>query len=176
MRKIEECTIKLQEYRDEINEIRKVITNINKDYNELLIKQKIKYNLTQIDIGNKTSIEKKLKCGDNHILTVLWLNVLNVLKKKYNPTAPMFPIVFDDVIDRDFDNINEKSNIEMSFDLSSCVKQVIISQVKFDASEYPNREIALLVNLSNPQYSLLTNEGYTEGNELCQELFKVIVS
>lgn len=146
--------------KKEIAKLNKKIVEINKSYKAKLIYMKEKYNITIFDVPNNTTIRTKINCSDSHVLTTLWLCVLNQLKHEFNPNSTFFPLVFDNPTDRDFDQHNTESIIKMIFDEKEISSQIILSKLKFDKDKFSNYEINNYVNLINSQYHLLNKEDY----------------
>lgn len=162
---IAELEKQLETNKEIIRELNKKKAEINSSYIDFLITLRQKYQISIFDIPKKLDISSKIKCSDNHVLTIAWMCVLNQLKRKFNPNGTYFPLVFDNPTDRDFDNDNNKIVIKIIFDEKRNSKQIFISKLRFDESQYPDYIIDNKINLINQRYHLLNDEDYSSAIE-----------
>jgi len=151
------------------------IKELNQDYYGIFSNILNKHDIKVITLPNeKLCLSDKLKCNDNHVLSVVWLCALNQLKAKSNPNGTFFPMVFDNPTDRDFDKEYSKTILQTIFDCSSFSKQIIVSKVEINENDFSEYKISNHINLDNSQFLLLGTEKYEEAFETLKRLSKLM--
>ncbi len=135
---------------------------INQKYYELMLADKTKFGLKEIDIKTLESIKNNYKAqGSNKgIATTIWNYNLLKLKAQFNPTAIRFPVILDSPADFELDNNKEKQFWEYIFNNLCEGTQLIVSTLGFDNEKYKHLPIDKTIFIGTPKYSLLTKEDY----------------
>ncbi len=152
----------LKKYKSEIKEINKSKEDVNKKYYELFSDALRRDFISIIELPDDLKIGQKISCSDNYVLVVIWMNIINHLKKELNPTGVFFPIVIDNPTDRDFSNDNKNLVLKYAFDLVNYNSQVIVSKTSFGNETLPNDININIINLVNEQYNLLNENDFDE--------------
>ena len=164
----------IDEEEDEIKSISKEIRkygnkkkNIEDKYYELLIAARMKFGLNEIEpkIFKKLSNNFVASGSNKNIATVIWyLTILN-LRRRFNPAAIEFPIVFDSPNNVETDNIKKHALLQYILD-NAGGPQIILSSIGFNKAEFITKESINVIKLENEKYSLLDDESYDEYKEL----------
>ena len=133
----------------------------------------LKYPLQNFKVNYIQTASDKIQASGtmSNIAKVIWLSALLRTRASKNVNFPLFPVVFDNPNNADYDETNEKKIFSITFDLSSISKQVITSLVGFDKTQYPNYEDINVIVLDNEQYHLLTKQDY----EVVKEKYKALL-
>jgi len=161
---------KIEDAEEKQSQLKNKIAEINNIYENILVKCIEKYNISIFSLPEKVTADSKFTCGDNHILTTLWLTSLNKLKRKVNTNGTFFPIVFDNPTDRDFDDVNSLTVLKMIFDCDTDDGQIIVSKVSFNPCDFKEYKISNHINLTNEKYSLLNKSDYESATLILSNL------
>ena len=132
-----------------------------------------KYSLGGFDLSSVDSVETKIKVDGTrvNITQVAWLCSLLKTKYEFNPNSLIYPLVFDNPNNADFDEDNERKIFNLIFDNLPENGQIITSLVGFDQNMYTSYEIKKIIVLVNPENSLLNNNDF----ELCLDIYSSIL-
>jgi len=96
----------------------------------------------------------------NNITIVAWLSSLIRTKYKTNNDFTMFPIVYDNPNNADFDLANVHTIFEIIFENSCTESQIITSLVGFDENLYSDYKIDKIIVLESDENHLLIESDY----------------
>lgn len=132
-----------------------------------------KYSLGGFDLSSIDSVETKIKVDGTrvNITQVAWLCSLLKTKYEFNSDSLVYPLVFDNPNNADFDEDNERKIFNLIFDNLPENGQIITSLVGFNQNLYDSYEIKKIIMLVNPENSLLNNDDF----ELCLNRFSSIL-
>lgn len=164
------------EIDNELGKFQSSIQAVDKIYLGNLSALKSKYALSGIDIRNlKTAASKTIKIQDNEKLLgkALWHCAL--LTSQYqvfkDTDRLLFPIVFDDPVNGDFDEEIRETLLKMSFDILPEGGQAIVSAVGFSSDKFPNEKVNV-IKLTNPCYHLLNSDDYFKAKAIYNSCFE----
>ena len=159
---ITEYTNKRKSIQKEITKLNKKKEKINRKYCEYLSDIILKYNLDGFSMNKIKGIEDKIKVDGTkiNITTVAWLCSLLAVKYENNKDSTVYPLIFDNPNNADFDDENETKIFSLIFDNLPINGQIITSRVGFDKSKFDDYDIAKVITLNNPQNSLLNKDDF----------------
>lgn len=172
-----EITIQL-----EIKNIKKLIkkyaslkSKIDEQYFEYMTESIDNLSLQEIKPNDVKKIESNfIVTGSTRPLsTIAWYLSLLKIKKKFNPDAIIFPIVFDSPNNAELDDNNIAQTFKHILDNIDSDAQVIISTIEFNPLEYKNYNISNVVELSNEKYHLLNEKNYNEYIDLYKKIMNI---
>lgn len=160
---------RIKEIDSEIRKNSRNITKVDKEYVSELNRIIDNYEITGIE---KSKIKKanniiKVDGTHNNLVCVAWLCALLKVKYKYNTKSTVYPLVFDNPNNADYDIENDTKIFNILFDNLPNNGQIITSSVGFDKNDFEKYHLNKIV-LKNEQYKLLNTEDYI----LCMEKFK----
>ena len=158
---IDEEEGKLKELSKKIKKYGEKKKTIEEDYYELLIAARMKFGLSEIDPEKfKKLTNNFIASGSNkNIATVIWYLTILTLRRRFNPTAIEFPIVFDSPNNVETDNIKKHALLQYILDMA-VGSQLILSSIGFDKAEFTTKEKINVIKLENEKYSLLDEKSY----------------
>lgn len=130
-----------------------------KNYNSVLNNYSLPATLNGTSIKAADS-KIKVPGNENHIAKIVWLSSLISTRQETNKEYPVFPVVFDNPNNADFDAENEHTIFCITFDLIHFSKQVITSLVGFNRSEYACYKDINIITLENDDYHLLSKNDF----------------
>lgn len=159
---ITQINIRKRSLNKEMNEIKKKRKEVDKFYAIAINDMILKYSLgglgeIQIDKANTRFSVDGTRVN---LASVLWLNALLKTKYIYNSESTVFPLVFDNPNNADFDDENNQKIFTAIFDNLPENGQIITSCVGFNIEDYPEHEIGNVNILNNPQNKLLNTEDF----------------
>lgn len=159
---INSCEGKIKEKAKTKRELLKAKADVDSCYISNLIGILSKYPLQNFKVDYvQTASDKIIAPGTvNNIAKVIWLSALLRTRVSKNLEFPVFPVVFDNPNNADYDETNEKKIFSITFDLCDVSKQVITSLVGFDKEQYSDYKDINVIVLDNEQYHLLTKQDY----------------
>lgn len=148
----------------ELSVLKKKRAEVDKYYVDTLNEMISKYRLGGLDNVNiKKAIDKFRVDGTRvNLGSVLWLTSLLKTKYKFNSEATVYPLIFDNPNNADFDDDNNARIFKAVFDNLPENGQIITSCVGFDPADYPEYTFKKVVVLNNPQNQLLSTYDYEE--------------
>ena len=169
---INSCDEQIKEKNKAKRELLKAKADVDSCYISNLIGILSKYPLQNFKVDYIQTADDKIKAPGtvNNIAKVIWLSALLRTRTAKNVGYPVFPVVFDNPNNADYDETNEKKIFSITFDLSDVSKQVITSLVGFDKEQYSDYEDINVIVLDNEQYHLLTKQDY----EVVKEKYKTL--
>lgn len=153
----------LDDRKKEVN--KKYLTNLYDIYQ--------KYSLGGFELSSINNIETKIKVDGTrvNITQVAWLCSLLKTKYEFNPDSLVYPLIFDNPNNADFDEENERKIFNLIFDNLPENGQIITSLVGFDQDHYPSYEIKKILKLVNEENSLLNGADF----DLCINRYNSIL-
>lgn len=145
---------------------------INKRYYELMLQDKNKFGLEEIDAKSFEKITKIFTAGGSNkpISTVIWYINMIKIKNEFNPTSISFPIVFDSPNNAETD-IDKKIQVyKYLVDNVSEKNQLIVSGIGYRKDDFVDVVFDKVILLENVKYELLCEADYQENIELLREL------
>ena len=164
-KKLKEITEKTQSYKEKKKQI-------EEKYYELLVTARTKFGLNEIEPEKfkKLTYNFDASGSNKNIATVIWYLAILDLRQQFNPEAIVFPVVFDSPNNVETDSIKRHALLQYILD-NTRGKQLILSSIGFDASEFTSDGSINVIKLENEKYSLLDEESYTRNvgllNILC---------
>lgn len=155
---------RISELKSKIKKYNEKKAKINKKYSELMILDKMKFGLKEIDDKNFKDINNIFTAGGSNkpIATVMWYINLLKLKNEFNPNAIKFPLVLDSPNNAESDYEKKKALLNYIFAEVNSDTQVIVSTLGFNISDYKDAEINNIIELKNNRYELLNKDDYKE--------------
>lgn len=149
-----------------IKEFNKRKTQISSRYYEILLHEKNRFGLNEINSDKFKSLSYNFDAsGSNRcIATIIWHVALIKLRNEFNPNAIQFPVVWDSPNNVETDDEKTEALIQYLLENSNLSSQFIISGIGFDTDEFKARTDKPLnvIKLSNEQYHLLREADYQE--------------
>ena len=155
---------KIKSEKKTLKEYDEAIDKINLRYQELMLEDKSRFTLEEIQNDQLSKISKSFSVGGSGkpIATVVWYVNLLRLKNEFNPNAMKFPLVFDSPNNAELDDINKKKIFNFLFKAVDEKTQLIVSTLGFSATDYPDFNFENTIFLENPKYELLSSEQYDQ--------------
>lgn len=162
----------LKPIKKEIKKIKDKKKIVDENYYYLIDKLKNKFKLNELEAENYENLSKNFcASGSNKPLsTVIWYLTLNELKNKFCPKGTMFPMVFDSPNNAEMDQEKKHALIQYIIDSSNNFKQLIISAIGFNMSEYRIKSKINIKILTNEKYKLLNQQAYQENYEILKRM------
>lgn len=156
----------------ELNEHKKKCEEVDKFYSNTLNEMIGKYRLGGL---NNVIIEKandKFSVDGTRInlASVIWLSSLLKTKYKFNENETIYPLIYDNPNNADFDDENNTIIFKAIFDNLPQDGQIITSCVGFNPEDYPGYTFSNIVVLESPQNQLLNKEDYQEATRIYMAL------
>ena len=146
--------------------------SINKKYYELLVCDKMKFGLSEIDEKKFENITRNFTASGSNkpIATVMWYLNLIKLKNEFNPKAIKFPIVFDSPNNAETDDMKKHELLSYLLENATEENQLIISAIGFDKYAFSKTNKCKVITLTNDKYSLLNESEFEKHRSLLFEL------
>lgn len=147
---------------------------INDRYYELMLADKIAFELEEIDAKGFEKITNSFSAGGSNkpISTVIWYTNLIKLKNQFNPDAINFPIVFDSPNNAETDMTKRVRVYEYLTKNIDNNNQLILSGIGFNSEDFDGVQFDKVINLENAKYELLSEEDYSSYSQILIELSK----
>lgn len=147
---------------------------INQRYYELMLADKIKFGLEEIDAKGFEKITNSFSAGGSNkpISTVIWYTNLIKLKNQFNPDAINFPVVFDSPNNAETDMTKRVRVYEYLAKNIDDKNQLILSGIGFKSDDFDGVQFDKVIYLENAKYELLCEEDYSNNSQLLIELSK----
>lgn len=147
---------------------------VNKYYKDLMLADKNKFNLKEIDEERFETIKNTFKAGGSNkpISTIIWYFNLNKIKNEFNPEAIKFPLVLDSPNNVELDRTNKNQLFKYLFESVDENTQLIVSTLGFDKSILNNPEEYKIIQLDNEKYELLNEYDYKKYYEILEKLIQ----
>lgn len=160
---------KLKKREKEYSDIK---SKINKRYYELMLHDKDKFGLEEIDSKNFEKITKTFTAGGSNkpINTVIWYMNLIKIKNEFNPLAINFPIVFDSPNNAETDIDKKVQLYKYLVDNVDEKNQLIVSGIGYDKESFKDVIFDKVIMLENEKYELLCKQDYQENIDFLHEL------
>lgn len=162
-----EKTLKKQE--KEYNDTKE---SINKRYYELMLQDKNKFGLEEVDAKSFEKITRTFSAGGSNkpIATVIWYVNLIKIKNEFNTGALNFPIVFDSPNNAETDSKKKIQVYKYLVDNIDEKNQLIVSGIGYKKEDFSEIDFDKTIMLNNKKYELLCDEDYQANVELLREL------
>ncbi|EDN7602540.1 hypothetical protein RV17_GL000779 [Enterococcus thailandicus] len=162
----------LKEQRKILKEYLELKKQINETYYELMLNDKIHFNLEELDSDKFKKIDSNISAGGSNkpINTIVWYFNLLKVKNKFNPDAIRLPIVLDSPANAELDRDSKHTLLKYIFEESDKDSQLIVSTIGFSTSDFKEEHFDNVIELSNSKYELLNTEDYELYKELCKDL------
>lgn len=161
-KKLDESEEKLQKYKTIIKAYAYKTRTLKKEYKDLMIKDKQKFNLKEIEEKKFDDIKTYFKADGSNlpIGTIIWHFNLLKLKYKFNKDVIKFPIVLDSPNNAEIDR--DKLGELFDYILKNNFKdtQLIVSTLEFNKQDYTDIEFDNIIKLDNNKYELLNKKDY----------------
>lgn len=166
--KLEKIEKELKQAKKEKNIYNNQKKVINKAYYKLMLEDKIKFRLKEINKESFTSVKNNFNAGGSNkpIATIIWYFNLLRLKYKFNELAIKFPLILDSPNNVELDEVNRHELFEYLFSNIDTNTQLIISTLGFNKIDYPKYKIDNIVELTNKKYELLSEEDFQKHKQL----------
>lgn len=160
--KIDNLSVQIKDLQKSIKKIKKKESEIDSKFYEEFSDIFYKKKLGGFDLSNISKADSKVKVDGtrNNITIVAWLSSLIRTKYFTNKDFTMFPIVFDNPNNADFDLTNEHTIFEIIFENSCTGSQIITSMVGFDENLYSDYKIDKVIVLESEENHLLIESDY----------------
>lgn len=147
---------------------------INQRYYELMLADKIKFGLEEIDAKGFEKITNSFSAGGSNkpISTVIWYTNLIKLKNQFNPDAINFPVVFDSPNNAETDLTKRVRVYEYLAQNIDDKNQLILSGIGYKSDDFDGVQFDKVIYLENAKYELLCEEDYSNNSQLLIELSK----
>ncbi|MBC2167165.1 hypothetical protein HCB26_11365 [Listeria booriae] len=169
---LEETAISLKEQNkilDGYNELKK---QINEEYYDLMLKDKLHFNLEELDSNKFKKIDSVINAGGSNkpINTIVWYFNLLKVKNKFNSEAIHLPIVLDSPANAEMDKESKHTLLEYIFKEADKDSQLIVSTIGFSKSDFEGEIFENVIELSNSKYELLNLKDYEKYRDLYEFL------
>lgn len=160
---------KIKAYNDRKKEI-------NQRYYELMLTDKIKFGLEEIDAKGFEKITNSFSAGGSNkpISTVIWYTNLIKLKNQFNPDAISFPVVFDSPNNAETDLTKRVRVYEYLAKNIDNNNQLILSGIGFKPDDFDGVQFDNVIYLDNAKYELLCDEDYVKNSHILISLSRTI--
>jgi len=155
---------KEKENNDKIRKYNDTKKEINQTYYELMLTDKNKFGLEEINAKSFENITRVFSAGGSNkpISTVIWYVNLIKIKNKFNPNAICFPVVFDSPNNAETDTDKKIQVYKYLVDNIDEKNQLIVSGIGYDEETFDGITFDKTINLDNAKYELLCDEDYKE--------------
>lgn len=164
----------LEDVKKAIKEFNARKKEIQDRYYELLIAEKARFGLNEIDPDKfkKLSINFEASGSNKYIATVIWYFTVIKIRNEFNPLAIQYPIVLDSPNNVESDDEKERAFIEYLLSNSDLSSQFIMSGIGFNTVEFRSttKKGMNVITLTNEKYHLLQEEDYIRYSPLMKEL------
>lgn len=153
---------KLKEENKKKREYDELKKAVNSRYYELMLVDKQRFGLKEIDSEKFENIRNVFNAGGSNkpIATVIWYFNLLRVKYEFNPSAIKLPLVLDSPNNVELDDEKRIILFEYLFNNIDENTQLIISTLGFDRADYPNISFNNIIELDNTKYELLNRQEY----------------
>ena len=171
---LNQLTEQIKAINKQIKEYNKSKAIINERYYELMLSDKLKFGLEEIDSNKLKKITNVYKAGGSNrpITTVMWYINLIKIKNEFNDSAINFPIVFDSPNNAETDLEKKIEVYKYLIENTDERNQLIVSGIGYGEEEFNNLGFDNVIYLSNNKYELLCSEDYSNNYKLLNELSK----
>ena len=158
--------------KKQIREYNKTKAKINDKYYELMLGDKAKFGLEEIEPKQLKKITSVYRAGGSNrpITTIMWFVNLIKIKNEFNSTAISFPIVFDSPNNAETDLEKKLEVYQYLIDNIDDTNQLIVSGIGYGEDEFNNLGFDNVIYLDNNKYELLCSEDYNNNYILLNEL------
>lgn len=165
---LDEDRAKLKELQKEEKKYNDIKNNINQRYYELMLSDKNRFGLEEIDPKSFEKITKVFSAGGSNkpIATVIWYMNLIKLKNEFNPEAINFPIVFDSPNNAESDISKKVEVYKYLVDNVDERNQLIVSGIGYNETDFKDVVFDKVITLDNEKYQVLCEKDYNENIEL----------
>lgn len=148
--------------------------DINHRYYELMLADKIRFSLEEIDAKCFEKITYSFSAGGSNkpISTVIWYTNLIKLKNQFNPDSINFPVVFDSPNNAETDKTKRVRVYQYLAENIDDKNQLILSGIGFDPDDFDGVLFDKVIYLENAKYELLCGEDYYNNAQLLIKLSK----
>jgi len=160
--KIDDLACQIKKLQKDIKILKKKETEIDSKFYEEFSNIYYKKKLGGFDLSSISKADSKVNVDGtrNNITIVAWLSSLIRTKYKTNNDFTMFPIVYDNPNNADFDLANVHTIFEIIFENSCTESQIITSLVGFDENLYSDYKIDKIIVLESDENHLLIESDY----------------
>jgi hypothetical protein len=147
---------------------------INKKYYEIMLEDKMKFNLKEIKNKSFENVTSTFTAGGSSkpISTIIWYINLQKIKNIYNPNVIKFPMVLDSPNNVEIDDEKKKELFNYLFNIINTETQLIVSTLGFEKDDYEDIKFENVIKLENNKYELLNNEDYLKHKDLVDLFMK----
>lgn len=174
----EELTSELEQYTKKLKEINTAIKlyddkkkEIETLYYQLLVDAKTKFAIGELSSDSFKKLTNVVKgSGSNkNVVTIIWYIAVLELRKKFNPDAVVFPVVFDSINNVETDN--EKKYGLVQYVVDKCKSdQLILSLLGYEERDIVSDRAVNVITLTNEKNQLLDEESYEQYKDLLEQL------
>lgn len=181
IREIGEITSSINKNNDELDKLKKEIKKyedkkkeVNKEYYTLMMKDKLKFDLKEIEEKSLKNISSVFNAGGSNksIATVIWYMNLLKLRRKFNPDLISLPLVLDSPNNVETDEEKKQKLFNYIFSETDADTQLIVSTLGFNSASYKDFIFDNIIELENNKYELLNKEDYSTYKSLYVNLLK----
>ena len=155
---------KLENIEEDLKEVSKIKSDINKKYYDMIDREVLKFGLNELEEAQYKAINRVFcASGSNKpISTVIWYFILNDIKKIFNNKCLNLPMVLDSPKNAEMDYDKAQSLIEYILDNSSNYTQLIFSSIGFERRNFEFESEINIIELKNDKYQLLDSETFSK--------------
>lgn len=155
---------KLENIEEDLKEVSKIKSDINKKYYDMIDREVLKFGLNELEEAQYKAINRVFcASGSNKpISTVIWYFILNDIKKIFNNKCLNLPMVLDSPKNAEMDYDKAQSLIEYILDNSSNYTQLIFSSIGFERRNFEFESKINIIELKNDKYQLLDSETFSK--------------
>lgn len=173
-----EINSKIDSYQKETKDLNSVIRKhrrtrkeIDEYYIETLTNRAFNYEIRIPALDKIKKLDQVFKSDGNEVMltTVTWLTSILETKYKFNQTSTIYPLIYDNPNNANFDRVNDSKIFRLIFDSIPNNGQIITSSVGFDKDLFKLYDINT-ITLDNERYSLLNKEDYKICSHILQNL------
>lgn len=144
--KINLLQIQIKQNEKRLRELSKIKKNIDSTYYTLMMKDKQKYNICDINEKQILNPTKKFSVDGTFVnfALVVWLTNLLKVREQFYSNRVDFPIIYDNPDNACLTEENAKIIFEYIFDNLGNNYQIITSTIGFDKQKFPNSDINII--------------------------------
>lgn len=143
---------------------------VNNMYYDLMIDAKNRFGLQEISDDKFLEIGNNFTAGGSNkpISTLIWYISLQKIRRKFNPSAIIFPFVVDSPANVEIDDEKRHELLSYLFEAADNEMQLVVSMLGFDSNDFPQVTFNTVNELENEKYKLLSEEEYATYYEFLQ--------
>lgn len=172
---LNDLEVQAKNLNKQIRQYNKLKKLVNDKYYELMLKDKIRFRLEEINPNKLKKITSVYEAGGSNkpITTVMWYMNLIRIKNEFNKDAISFPIVFDSPNNAETDFDKKIEVYKYLIDNVESNNQLIVSGIGYGEDGFTDLGFDNVIHLENEKYKLLCEKDFNENHELLDELARL---